>query len=132
MNHPKGRKHEVENLAVPIAYIHGRLEAQIEGFAASLDVSAGELAERLGELLLSGSGREGLGADDRLPKLRRKAGAGGKGVESVEVAGGTSSGGAHAGKGGVKGYWDAMTPKQRKAEMQRRLKLRAPTIKARG
>jgi hypothetical protein len=133
MNHQKGRKHEVENFEIQIAYIHGRIEAQIEGFAASLGVSAAELAGRLGELLLGAQGGERLGVDDRLPKLRGKAGAGGQGVESVALAGGTSGERAQQAKsghldgvsaGGVKAYWAKMTPAARRKEMRRRLKKR--------
>ncbi len=57
-----------------IAYIHGRIEAQLEGFAASLGVPPVELTRRVGELLAgSMAGRESLGSSDFLSDLRRES-----------------------------------------------------------
>lgn len=77
--------HEDE-FSAQIAYIHGRIEAQIEAFANACGLPARQLASRVGELLLSAPGREVLGPEDRVPELPRKAGKRRKAVAAVEVA----------------------------------------------
>jgi hypothetical protein len=119
----KGRRHEEDNLAVQIAYIHGRIEAQLESFAQSLNIPSSQLASRVGALLLGAQGGEIVGPARGVSKLRREAAAGSSSVEPVEMAGGTRGGAQNRSKG-PKGYWAKLTPEQRSEEMRRRYKKR--------
>lgn len=56
-----------------IAYIYGRLEAQIEAFANSSGVSFRELAGRLATLLLGATSGKVLGTSDRVSQVPREA-----------------------------------------------------------
>jgi hypothetical protein len=118
----KGRGNE-ESIAVQVAYIHGRIEAQLEAFANSLNIPAAQLTSRVGALLLGSQGREDMGPARRVSKLRRETAAGSCTVEPVEVAGSTRGGASNRRKG-PKGYWAKLTPEQRSEEMRRRYKKR--------
>jgi len=122
----KGRINENESLAVQIAYIHGRIEAQLEAFAQSLGLPTADLTGRMGSLLLYPQGGEIVGLARGVPKLRSKTAAGSKAVEPMAVVSGSRSGAS----GNAKSYWAKMTPEQRSAEMRKRYKKRLATIKA--
>lgn len=124
----KGRRNEEENIAVQIAYIHGRIEAQLESFAQSLNIPASQLTSRVGALLLGSQGGEIVGSSRGVSKLRRETSAGDSSVEPLEVASSTRSRASNR-KKGVKGYWAKLTPEQRSDEMKKRYKNRISTIK---
>lgn len=122
----KRRKEDAEdskNFEVSIAYIHGRLEAQIEAFAQSLGIPARFLTNRLGTLLLVPEGGEVLRVADHLPVVRRKTAKRSKAVAKVAVVSRPRSKASSSGKG-PRAYWAAMTPKQRSVEMKRRMSIR--------
>jgi hypothetical protein len=127
-----------------IAYLHGRIEREIEAFADSLDLPKMELTQRLGALLLG----IGQGYADHLPSVsggRRHLEAGqGSDVlatlegavephgrsaqpERIEASVGTRQAHTHEVKAeyskASKGYWAKMSPLQRKREMMRRQSL---------
>jgi hypothetical protein len=117
------------NDEVQVAYLHGRIEAEIERFASSMGISPLELTERLVELLLPPGKRAG----NRLPVLQSNSPARRSPVAKVEVAvephgrrpqnrevGATSA---------IKKYWQKMTREQRSAEVRRRMKKWSPEAK---
>lgn len=133
-----------QSLRERTAYLHGRIEREIEAFADSINVSKVELTQRLGALLLG----IGTGHGDYLSHLSTgrsymEARTGSTGTSPLESLGDTSSSSPQpewtttsisAGqitKGEIerkhskiaKGYWARMTPAQRSQEMQRRQSL---------
>jgi hypothetical protein len=74
-----------KSLENAIAYIHGRVEKEIEGFAISLGIPAQLLAQRVAELLHPSGSRD----SHPMPLLRRKARQlTGSAVGEMEVVGG--------------------------------------------
>jgi hypothetical protein len=75
-----------QRIAQRVAYIHGRIERELEAFAGSLAIPAVELTARVGALLLGA----GEWASDRLPALPQgsplEAGAGSVAVATLEGA----------------------------------------------
>lgn len=146
------RKYDKEaHVAIATAYIHGRVEAQLEGFAASLGIPTRQLTERVGQLLIGTEGRSALGLQPSVRHMRREAPEAHQGTREVAVADGTHENRARvaeeaaaanvriakrftitdgrrkrgkAARSAQKAYWAKMTPKQRKAEMARRMKVR--------
>jgi hypothetical protein len=117
-----------ENLTVQLAYIHGRIEAQLEAYAQSLGLPAAQLTSRMGTLLLGTQNGEVMGPARGVPKLRSEAAKGGEAMEPMAVAGSPR----RRASGSSKAYWAKMTPEQRSKEMQRRTKKRLATIKAKA
>jgi hypothetical protein len=124
-----------------IAYLHGKIEAEISFFAAAANLNARMVTARVG-VLLSGTWQR---AESGLPmRVESAHGRAGTGEPLADVEGGeqphgrgaqnrTATGkGAKTGKAskvkrgkkvnGIKAYWDAMTPEQRSAEMTKRLR----------
>jgi hypothetical protein len=111
-----------------IAYIHGRLDQQIQGYAESLGIPTELLAERLATLLRpSGSWSEDQVSSLRLPTEERPT------VGKVEGTGDAHGKATQGGGGRVKSsyqstgqkkYWDKFTPEEKSTEMARRLKVR--------
>ena len=133
------RKHDENQIALGVAYIHGRVEAQLERFADAMGISTLELTERLVEALRPA-------AADNLPGVRQTAGPKRDALAAVEVAESAHGHGArgegkragHVAKAravkaraGQQRYWDKFTPAERKKEWARRLRKRTATIKAR-
>lgn len=119
-----------KNLENAIAYIHGRLVAELENFANSLQITSQELTTRLGTLLLA----EGQGTFDSLPTLRGKTTQDGQTVESVALSSRPHRRAQKRPRGskakGPKRYWDNMSPEQRRREMKRRVAKRQLKLKA--
>ena len=128
----KGKPNE-QQLRERIAYIHGRIEREIEAFATALSLPPMALTSRLGALLL------GIpeGHDHSLPDVPVEAGPGSRVLAEVEGArqshGGVArtrrqlAAGKRTGKAapdkvseGQKKYWADMTPEERSKEMARR------------
>jgi hypothetical protein len=115
-----------------LAYIHGRLEAQIEIFATALGVPTVELAQRMGSLLSPPARGPLLGTDHRMPDLRQASTQGNRVSRPLALAGRThgrsarqSSSHARSVKtAGPKNYWDKLTAEERAAEMARRVRKR--------
>lgn len=124
----KGRNERA--IETSIAYIHGRVEAQLEGFAASLGILPFELTSRVASLLLFGSGGEISRNQDHLPKMRGKASKIHQTTRPVEVARGARGNVSRKGKKITHPYWSKLTPEERKAEMTRRMKVRVAKRKA--
>jgi hypothetical protein len=118
-----------------IAYLHGKIEAEIGFFAAAAGLNSGMVAARVGVLLSGAWQRAESSVPMRMEPAHRRAGAG-KPVADVEGSEQPHGHGAQhrtakkkrskAGKkvkpNGIKAYWDAMTPEQRSAEMTKRLR----------
>lgn len=108
-----------------IAYLHGRIEAQLEAFAGSLGVPPSELTSRVAALLLALPSGSLLRTEDNMPSLRRKTTrAYKKRLSKVEVASRPSGPAPPVRKrrtSSIKSYWERMTPKERQAEMARRV-----------
>lgn len=101
------------------AYLHGRIEAQLEAFAASLNIPSYELTNRVATLLLvSPQGR----VEDPMPDMRRETTKARNSIRKVAVARRARK--SRSQKVGKGGYWKSMTPAQRGAEMQRRMNMR--------
>lgn len=115
-------KHGSKALDVSIAYIHGRLEAEVESFASSLGITSQELTRRVGILLLG----QGVGSGNSVPTVRVQTTTDSETVEQMARRSSASKRRAqkhptHAKPfKGVKGYWAKMTAGQRSAEMNRR------------
>ena len=134
------RKHDENQIALGVAYIHGRVEAQLERFADAMGISTLELTERLVEALRPA-------AADNLPGVRQTARskrdaflaalevvepAHGHGARSEdERTGHAAKARAVKARGSQLSYWAKFTPAQRKKEWARRLRKRTATIKAR-
>lgn len=110
------------NYESQIAYIHGRIEHEIEGFANSLGIPTLVLTERLAELLHA----RRSGVEDSMPGLREISSKRSEKLgKTLEVAERT-----HLGSQAIKSpkpakkrtnsYWANMTPEQRSAEIKRR------------
>jgi hypothetical protein len=122
--------HQPGSVEVGLAYIHGRLEAQVEIFATALGVPTIELAERMGSLLSSPARGSVLGSLDPLPNLRRGATADDPVSRPLALASGShgqpSRKVKHQIDRGVKttrahnSGWEALSPEDRKREMKRR------------
>ena len=127
-----------QNVNEAIAYLHGKIEAELNYLALAAGLDARMVTARVGALL-SGAG---YGAESSLPMRMEpahgRAGAG-KPVADVEgrqqphgrgashrAAKGRRKG-TKAGKAvsGIKAYWTAMTPEQRSKEMARRQRKRS-------
>lgn len=113
-------KNGSKTLDVSIAYIHGRLDQQVEAYAQDLGIPSNELASRLASLLHA----EGQRTQHNVSALRSEMPGLGKAVAEME-----SNGDAHrqpqkrqkrSKPTGIKGYWAKMTVGQRSAEMNRR------------
>ena len=122
---PKGAVHD----EVKVAYLHGRLEAEIERFASSMGISPLELTERLVELLLPQGKRSG----HRLPVLQHDSPARRVPVAKVEVAvephGSRPQDRESKPTSAIQAYWQNMTEAQRSAEMRRRMRKWSPEAK---
>jgi hypothetical protein len=140
----KGRLHEQE-IRERVAYIHGRIERELEAFAHSLAIPAVELTYRVGALLLG----DGEGRQDRLPPL--PVGTGTRSIVVAEVEGPVEP---HGGKPraqrrtadndsttataprkvkaltGIQRYWARFTPDERSRMMKARFKKWSPEAKA--
>ena len=116
-----------------IAYLHGRIEHELEGFASSLGVDLKEVSTRVGAALVSSAGGQSVRGPDSLPIVRRKTTKAHKAVAKVGLRGRMSrkpQGTVHHKKSGIRQYWDRLTPKQRREEMQRRVAKRNKTLAA--
>ena len=109
-----------------IAYIHGRIEAQLEAYAFGIGIPASELAARLGTLLLGTESGPVLGTHDRVPKLPSPPAARSKAVAKVALDGRTSGGASKQ-----RAYWASLSPLQRRREVRRRMQKWSPEAKAR-
>lgn len=129
-----------QQLRERIAYIHGRIEREIEAFAASLALPAVALTSRLGALLLGLDERDA----HRLPDVSMDARQGGRVLAEVESAGQSHGGVAQsrgqltAGNGTGKAatnkvrrnYWANKTEEERIKEMARRRRKWTPEARA--
>jgi hypothetical protein len=131
-NHNEGRGKQVnydKHIDTAVAYLHGRIEAQLEAFAVSIGTSAADLTSRVATLLLA----QGAGTAERVPKLRGASTSGDTRLAKVALVDRAHRPTQDAKRPGtysskvrstnVKGYWARMTPKQRKAEGRRRWRL---------
>lgn len=118
-----------ESLTARIAYIHGRIDQQIEIYAQSLGIPAAVLAERLATLLHPSGAR----STSSVSPLRGDTTEAREAVAAVEVAvrphGKKASGGVSKQKSGIQAYWASMTPAQRTAETKRRAAKRLENLK---
>lgn len=105
--------------AAQIAYIHGRIESQLEGFASSLNLPARELTQRVGALLIGLPSGEPMGFTQRVRDVRSDAAARDE-EQPLAVDGRTRPNTRWRTKSG-----QLMTPAQRKREAKRRLAARA-------
>jgi hypothetical protein len=112
-----------------LAYLHGRLEAQLEAFATSWGIPITELTARLATLLLTTASRRELGANDTVSTLLRATAEGNPTVESMamdgnshRIARGKRAQSAIKKPSKMRAYWAAMTKEQRRAEIMRRMK----------
>lgn len=117
-------------IEVGIAYIHGRIEAQIENFAFAIGIPARELAERVGALLLSPPGGKVLGTKNSVSSLLGPSPIKRKSPRKMAVASDSHSGLSHKGTKITHPYWSKLTPEERKAEMKRRRKVTLQKQKA--
>jgi hypothetical protein len=140
-----------QKLRERIAYIHGRVERELEAFAASLNVSPMELTHRVGYLLCG----LGEGSEDPLPDVRLAPGQRGALMAAMESTQRPHGGGAlsrpRAGGGQVNGsgkattgatatgeveltpiqrYWAQFTPEERSKLMKARVAKWSPEAKA--
>jgi hypothetical protein len=134
--------HDEQELRERTAYIHGRIERELEAFASSLAIPAMELTQRVGRLLLG----EGPRVENHLPHVRLEARPESRALatlESVErphggsprlTAGGRAAA-AQAPVGEVKPpppiklYWAQFTPDERKQMMKERHAKWSPAAK---
>jgi hypothetical protein len=142
------RKHDDSyqpgSVEVGLAYIHGRLEAQIEIFATALGVPTIELAERMGSLLSSPARGTVLGSLDPLPNVRCRSSADDPVSRPLALASGSHGGATRKAKPqidrGVKkkrptaqsGRGWPSDPQERKLEMHRRQLISLSTGKRMG
>lgn len=68
------------------AYICGRIEAQLEGYADSAQIPRRVLTGNVGAFLLSASGRKQMGVTDTMPPLPRTSTNGDKTTSTMEMA----------------------------------------------
>lgn len=137
-----------QKLRESIAYIHGRIERELEAFAGSLALPAVELTQRVGALLLG----QGQWTGDRLPSVPSRRSALDSRQRSIPVAALESAIESHGGGAqsrlilpapspgtseaptrqmtAQQQYWASKTPEQRSAEMRKRMKKWSPTAKA--
>lgn len=120
----------VQTEEIAISYIHGRLEAEIEGFARAIGCPVQLLTSRLVELLQPGRPR----SSDRMPTLSREATQGNETIQKVEVVssprGNKTPDGVKTKASGPAAYWAKMTKKQRSLEMKKRLAVRRASKEA--
>jgi hypothetical protein len=133
----KERRGGTSGIEDSIAYIFGRIEIQIEGFALRMGISAAELAHRVGTLLSAPPVGQILGPGDHLPHLQQAPRERDMHVEPLALASGSHRVEAspaakpRAGKNGGT-FWKKMTEQERSAEMLRRLskiKTKTPTMR---
>lgn len=111
-------------IKISLAYIHGRIEAEIESFANSLQLEPKEFTYRVATLLLGDSERS---IKDRMSKLPNNTTKNNKTLGQMEMDVVTHSNRPSKTKklklkgSGPKRYWASMTKEQRKAEMARRI-----------
>jgi hypothetical protein len=132
-----------QELRERIAYIHGRVERELEAFANSLAIPAVELTQRLGRLLLG----EGSGFEDSLPHVRLETRSQSQRVAKVESpvdphgsrprleAGGREAApevapGEVKEPSPIKKYWAQFTPEERRKMFKARQRKWAPEAKA--
>jgi hypothetical protein len=130
----RGNTHDSINPEA-IAYLHGRIDKEIEIFAAtSVHVNAGELAERLGELLLAARVR----IENHLSTLRESTTQGDKTLATVEMVSGPHSITSRKGMTDeakeklrkiAKARWAAMTPRQRTLTLNKMARARLEKVK---
>jgi hypothetical protein len=106
-------------IEIGAAYLHGRIEAQLEIYATSMGVPSFELTNRVAALLLTGS--QGS-TENSMPDMRGEATETRQALRKMEMAGRPSKGRPR--KTGPRGYWAKMTPLERKSEMRRRYAVR--------
>lgn len=102
-------------IEIGIAYIHGRIEAQIEAFAFGIGVPSASLAARVGALLLGNQNGKIVRIEDHMPTLRKKTAKAHTATRKMALVSNASRKPQRKNT-----YWDRMTPRQRKAEMARR------------
>jgi hypothetical protein len=107
-----------------ISYIHGRVDKELESFAAALGISENFLKERIGSYLL----KMGTGLEGDMSGMRSKTSQNDRVVEPMARVkhahrNRTSSKKVRASNkklgAATKRYWAAMTPEQRSKEMKR-------------
>jgi hypothetical protein len=140
----KGRPNE-QQLRERIAYIHGRIERELEAFAATLALPPLALTARVGALLLGvepgdvhhlsdvplASG-EGSGTVAEMEGAGESHGRGTRTRGQLAARSGTGSPTPHQVKGSVaqKKYWGDKTPEERSKEMARRRRKWSPEARA--
>jgi hypothetical protein len=116
-----------------IAYLHGKIEAELNYLALAAGLDASMVAARVGALLCGAWQRAESGLPMRMESAYGRAGAS---KSLADVEGGKQPHGhgaphraaskkrSKAGKkvSGIRAYWAAMTPEQRSAEMAKRLR----------
>jgi hypothetical protein len=122
---------EHEHTEHTVAYIHGRIEAQLEGFAASLGLPARQLTVRVAALLLGPESGGLLGSENRVSSLPGASATADKATRTMAVAKRPYRKARRPSlQRGAAAYWAAMTPSQRSKEMQRRMKVRQSKLVA--
>jgi hypothetical protein len=118
-----------EALAFATGYVYGRIEDQFDPIAVGSGGSftGPELAERVGQILLSTARGSVLGGPEHLPPMRRASTEGNERSTSKKVhvrAHGRktrrSIGRPTKASQGIRAYWDNMTQEERSAEIRRR------------
>jgi hypothetical protein len=131
------RQHATNDVEDSIAYIFGRIEIQIEGFALRMGIPAAELAGRVGALLSAPPLGQILGSGDHLPYLQQAPRERDIRMEPLALAGGAHrieappAAKPSSGKARIT-FWTKMTEQQRSEEMLRRLlkiKTKSPTMR---
>jgi hypothetical protein len=115
-----------------LAYLHGRLEAQIEAFATALGIPAIELTARMWHVLSSPPGRTILGSIDRMPDLRNPPAQGTALSRPLALDDRSRKLAARPDpslkpktpKKQQNNYWSKLTAAERQKEMRRRIKKR--------
>lgn len=103
-----------------VGRITGRIESQLQGYAASEGIPQDKLTKWVGALLLGVSSGEVFRTEDSV-RLRSKTTKTSKGSRSVEVHGKLRKASAPKKPNRtIKQYWAAMTPEQRSKEMKKR------------
>lgn len=128
-----------------IAYLHGRIERELEAFADSVSFPKVVVTRRLGALLLgfrqgdenrlshlpsSGNHVETRQGSSVPPKVEGTVEShGGSSLKQLEAAQSPSKAGENK-VSAIKEYWAKMTPEERKKVMRERMKKWAPEAKA--
>lgn len=106
---------------IAIAYSWGRVEKEIENLALALNVPKSQLTRGVGNHLCASQGWVLLGPEHHVPDVQRARAERSKAVEPVAVAERAHRPETRQRKVVSGGYWAKMSPKQRKAEMARRV-----------